>query len=736
MAIAAALALGAPCLKSHAETIDGESFGLTRVVAPERTPLGFVALFSDEAGWTAEDDRTLTEMAAQGALAVGIDTKIYLQNLQANRKAAPKADCVDFFKDIQGLSRRVQGRHPSLFYNKPVVAGLGEGGAIAYAALAQSEAAAFSAAISVDPRPTLDISRPLCRLEAFAQDATGNDTLGAVTKLNGDFQAAFDDRATPGGRASVEALARTGVPVEILSMTGTDSAQSIEVLIKHRIEIAAKQGVDSLPLVELPVNGPARAMVIFISGDGGWRDLDKTMGEKLQALGIPVVGWDSLRYFWSRKTPEQTCGDLAAIMTYYGAKWRADKVVLVGYSFGANLMPIVYNLLPAAYRDRIPMISLLYPDSFRRREKGLAFGGFPDSDALMIRSGFLSKEDRDALLALARDNLSAGRVTRRANALVLLDDGMSCEEVARVLLFDDDTIRDWYRLFELGGLEGLTCFDVGGSSSLLSTEQALALKAWVTSTLPRSTRHVGAWIKKEFGLVYESRSGLIALLHRLGLEYHKPEVIPRKLDEEKQKAFIAAYEKLLNSLGDDEVVLFGDAVHPTHAARPVGCWAPKEHKLAIEQTSGRERINIHGAVDLETGQTRMIEADTVNAISTIQLLESLEALYPLMVCIHVFLDNARYHHAKLVSEWLSRPGCRIKLHFLPAYCPHLNPIERLWGVMHKNVTHNKCHDTRGEFAEATLHFLRVEVPRKWAEFRSTVTDNFRIISPKAFRLVG
>ena len=169
----------------------------------------------------------------------------------------------------------------------------------------------------------------------------------------------------------------------------------------------------------------------------------------------------------------------------------------------------------------------------------------------MIRGGFLSEEDREALVALARDNMAAGRVTRRANALAPLDDGMSWEEVAKVLLFDDDTIRDWYRLFERSGLEGLTCFDVGGSSSLLSAEQAVPLKAWVTSTLPRSTRQVGAWIKKEFGLVYESRSGLIALLHRLGLEYHKPEVVPRKLNEAKQAAFIAAYEKLLNSLGDD-----------------------------------------------------------------------------------------------------------------------------------------------------------------------------------------
>jgi hypothetical protein len=110
---------------------------------------------------------------------------------------------------------------------------------------------------------------------------------------------------------------------------------------------------------------------------------------------------------------------------------------------------------------------------------------------------------------------------------------------------------------------------------------------------------------REFGIVYESRAGLIALLRRLGLEYHKPEVIGRSLDVEKQQAFIANYEKLQNALGPDEAVLFVDAVHPTHAGRPVGCWAPKEDHLAIEQTSGRQRINIHGAVNLETGQTSM-----------------------------------------------------------------------------------------------------------------------------------
>jgi transposase len=253
-----------------------------------------------------------------------------------------------------------------------------------------------------------------------------------------------------------------------------------------------------------------------------------------------------------------------------------------------------------------PTFCYVYADSLKSREKLLEFSGLADSDERMIRGGFLSGEDRNELIALARDGSVASRVTRRANALVLLDDGWSCQEVADALLLNDDTIRGWFKLFEQRGIEGLTSFDMGGSASFLSAAQEDALKVFVSATLPRSTRQVGCWIAQEFGLVYESRSGLIALLHRLGLAYHKPNVIARKLNEDKQKAFIASYEKLLNSLGDNEAVLFVDAVHPTHAVRPAGCWAPKQETLAIEQTSGRERINIHGAIELATGQTRRV----------------------------------------------------------------------------------------------------------------------------------
>jgi transposase len=354
----------------------------------------------------------------------------------------------------------------------------------------------------------------------------------------------------------------------------------------------------------------------------------------------------------------------------------------------------------------------------------------------MIRAGFLDSESRQDLIELARDGLAAHRLARRANALVRLDDGMSCEAVAKVLLLDDDTIRTWYRLYEADGIEGLASFGDEGSACRLSEAQQTRLKAWITETLPRTTREVGAWIETECGLEYQGRSGLIALLHRLDMEHRKPTAGSRKLDPEKQEAFIKGDETLMNHLAADEAVLFADAVHPTHAVRPVGCWAPQDTPIAVAQTSGRQRLNIHGAIDLETGNTRMLDVPTVDADSTIKLLIARQRMYPRKRMIHLFLDNARYHHAKMVQARLAQPGCRVKLHFIPAYCPHLDAIERLWGLMHRHITHNKCHGTFADFSDAILTFLREEGPRNWRHYRDEVTDNFRIISPKDFRILA
>jgi len=132
----------------------------------------------------------------------------------------------------------------------------------------------------------------------------------------------------------------------------------------------------------------------------------------------------------------------------------------------------------------------------------------------------------------------------------------------------------------------------------------------------------------------------------------------------------------------------------------------------------------------------MLDVPAVDASSTILLLMAILSAYPSMAMIHVFLDNARYHHAKLVREWLAREGERITLHFVPTYSPHLNPIERLWGLMHRNLTHNRSYPTFREFKARAMNFLTQDVPKNWQALCDSVTDNFRVIDPSEFRVLG
>jgi hypothetical protein len=100
--------------------------------------------------------------------------------------------------------------------------------------------------------------------------------------------------------------------------------------------------------------------------------------------------------------------------------------------------------------------------------------------------------------------------------------------------------------------------------------------------------------------------------------------------------------------------------------------------LGAERHPGRrgtdqrwQRLSIHGAIDLRDRQDPDDQAPTVNPVSLIMLLRAIEAMYPSQRLIHLFVDNARYHHARLVQAWLARPGCRVKLHFIPTYTNRL-----------------------------------------------------------------
>ena len=218
---------------------------------------------------------------------------------------------------------------------------------------------------------------------------------------------------------------------------------------------------------------------------------------------------------------------------------------------------------------------------------------------------------------------------------------------------DDDTVRSWLKRCRAGGLDEMTLFDWHGRPGHLSLAQEAELTLHLGERLYRDSGEVAAHIEAAYAVDY-SHSGCIKLMHRLGFEYKRLESLPAQADEAKQGEFIEAYDKLLNGLADDEAVYFVDAVHPEYQSRPAHGWIKKGDKVALRRTSGRKRINLHGALNLENFHCPLVQAERINAASTIALFEKLEADNPGKRRIHVFADNARYHHAVLVREWLAR----------------------------------------------------------------------------------
>lgn len=114
-----------------------------------------------------------------------------------------------------------------------------------------------------------------------------------------------------------------------------------------------------IPVVEVPAGQATDTVTLFLSGDGGWRDLDRDVAGEMAKLGYPVVGIDTLRYYWQHKTPEQSAADLSELMQHYRQKWGTKRFVLTGYSFGADVLPAIYNRLPGEDQQRVDAVILL-----------------------------------------------------------------------------------------------------------------------------------------------------------------------------------------------------------------------------------------------------------------------------------------------------------------------------------------------------------------------------------------
>lgn len=317
------------------------------------------------------------------------------------------------------------------------------------------------------------------------------------------------------------------------------------------------------------------------------------------------------------------------------------------------------------------------------------------------------------------------KIADRFKALLLLDKGFSCAEVGEILLLDDDTVRKYRNQYLSQGAESLSTDNNKGTLPYLTSGQIKALDKHLQENVYSGSKGIKEWVQQNFSVKY-STTGIIALLKRMGYVYKKPVLAPSKADVKKQEAFVADYQELKENLSEKDQIYFVDGVHPQHNSI-ANCGSIKRGETKhLKTNNGRQRVNINGAINLDTKQVVYVEDDKINAQTMIALLLKILQVQK-EGKIHIILDNAKYYHAKVVVDFLKEHP-RIILHFLPPYSPNLNIIERLWHILKKEVVYNKFYERFINFREAVIDFF-AQKQCVGHKLEKMLTDKFHIIKP-------
>lgn len=333
----------------------------------------------------------------------------------------------------------------------------------------------------------------------------------------------------------------------------------------------------------------------------------------------------------------------------------------------------------------------------------------------------LPKEKIAALERLHR-SLRDKRQADRVKAVIALSKGWSAAQVAQILLFDEKTSRHYFDRYEKGGLDALLDDNYSGAEPRLNENQISELDAYLEEHILPDAKAVIAHIYKQYGVRY-SVSGVTDLLHRLGFSYKKPIHVPGKQDPVKQRAFLEEYDQIKAHKGENDPIYFADATHPQHNSIPSYGWIKKGREKQLKANSGRQRLNINGAINIETLEPTVRFYQTINADATIDLFARIEAKHPKANVIYVIVDNARYYHSRCLKKALK--STRIKLLFLPPYSPNLNLIERYWKFFKKMVLNDRYYETFEEFKRVCESFFRKR-KKYLSELRTLLAENFHI----------
>ncbi len=360
-----------------------DPFGEVTVYQPAARATSVALFVSGDGGWNRGVVDMARHLMAMNAIVVGIDIRAYLKNIDAETE-----DCRNFAVDFENLAHAVQRRLELQDYLPPVLIGYSSGATLAYATAVQSPKATFAGALSLGFCPDLPLTRKPCRGSGLdyqtesAKSGAAPTIKGVVfapaprnvtpwVAFQGDIDQVCDASRTRSfvgqtGHASIVWLPKVGHGFSVernwLPQFRSAYAELVESVAPP------PSALDGLPLVAVPATARPTPdleeyFAVLLTGDGGWAGLDQDVSAALAARGIPVVGFNSLRYFWRARTPEDAARDLARVIANYSQAWRRPHVLLIGYSFGADVLPFLYTRLPEATRASVRSVNLLGPGS-------------------------------------------------------------------------------------------------------------------------------------------------------------------------------------------------------------------------------------------------------------------------------------------------------------------------------------------------------------------------------------
>ena len=310
-------------------------------------------------------------LASLDAAVVGVDIIHYLRTAQSSG-----GECLYPAGDFEELSKYIQKRMGLPKYIAPVLVGYSSGATLVYGALAQAPPTTFLGAISMGFCSDIETTKSFCRGNGLESNkmprGKGFDFLPATASeipmdcFSGDYRSGLFSCRHPGFRKKGPEWRNCTVAESwpwFFCRTKLDASipRCFRAISKRRKKTEErKDDLKDLPLVEIRAPGDdSNSIAVIISGDGGWAGIDRELGEYLSQKGLSVVGLNSLQYFWSPRSPSTAGADLERIIRHYLIAWHKDRVILIGYSFGADVLPFMASELSPDLRKKIQLIAFL-----------------------------------------------------------------------------------------------------------------------------------------------------------------------------------------------------------------------------------------------------------------------------------------------------------------------------------------------------------------------------------------